>query len=223
MSSPASSTTLVVIAKSPEPGRVKTRLCPPCTPDEAAMIATGALRDTLAAVAVTHAADHVLALSGPVMPWIPDEFRVIAQRGDGLDERLGAVLADVRGALLLVGMDTPQLRPELLDRSMRRLWSDGVDAVLGPADDGGYWAIGLRDPRPDAVVGVPMSVATTGSEQLRRLAELGLRTELLDRERDVDTFDDALAVAATVPGSRFAAAVDLVADRIGAATHGGPT
>jgi uncharacterized protein len=198
---------LVVIAKSPEPGRSKTRLCPPCSPEQAALLAAAALRDTLAAVAATPARGRVLALDGAPGSWLPHGFEVVEQRGDGLGERLGNALEDAGGPALVVGMDTPQLSPALLGRAARALRRPGTEAVLGPALDGGYWAIGLRDPDPAVFEGVPMSSDRTCTAQRQRLAELGLRVSPLPRLRDVDTIGDAHAVARECPGSAFAAAL----------------
>ena len=198
---------LVVIAKAPEPGRSKTRLCPPCTPVQAAALAEAALRDTLAAVAAVPAR-RLLALDGPLGAWAPKGFDVIAQRGDGLGERLGHALPAVGGPAVVVGMDTPQLTPRLLGAAAARLLSPGVDAVLGPALDGGYWTIGLRRPDPAVFAGVPMSSPETGETQLDRLGALGLRTAVLEPLRDVDTIADARAVARDAPGTRFAAALE---------------
>jgi uncharacterized protein len=83
--------------------------------------------------------------------------------------------------------------------------------VLGPALDGGYWTIGLRRPHASAFSGVPMSRADTCAAQRRRLESLGLRTALLPPLRDVDTIDDAAAVARTCPRTHFAAAFTRVA------------
>jgi rSAM/selenodomain-associated transferase 1 len=197
---------LVVIAKSPEPGRSKTRLCPPCTPEQAALLAEAALRDTLVAVAAAPARRRIVALDGEPGPWLPRGFEVVEQRGDGLGERLGYALAEAGGPALVVGMDTPQLTPALLAHAARALRRPGTDAVLGPALDGGYWTIGLRDPDPSVFEGVPMSSDRTCEAQRRRLAELGLRVATLPQMRDVDTIDDAHAVARACPGSAFAAA-----------------
>ena len=199
---------LVVIAKSPEPGRSKTRLCPPFTPEQAAILAEAALRDTLTAVAAAPARRRVLALDGEPGPWLPRGFEVVQQRGDGLGERLGHALAEAGGPGLVVGMDTPQLSPALLARAARALRRPRTDAVLGPALDGGYWTIGLREPDPAVFEGVPMSSHLTCEAQRRRLAELGLRVATLPRMRDVDTVEDAHAVARACPGSAFAAALD---------------
>jgi len=198
---------LLVIAKAPVPGRSKTRLCPPLAPEEAARLAGAALADTLACVAAVDVPRRVLALDGEPGPWLPDGFEVVAQRGDGLAERLGCAFADVGAPALLVGMDTPQLTPDLLRAGLRRLAAPGVDAVLGPASDGGYWAIGLNAPDPAVFAGVPMSTSRTGAEQRARLEALGLRVAGLPALRDVDTYEDARAVAALAPRTRFAAAL----------------
>lgn len=193
---------LVVIAKAPVPGRVKTRLCPPCDPDEAAALAAASLADTLRAVAAAPARRRILALDGH---WSAPGFELIAQEGDGLGERLGAALAAAGGPALVVGMDTPQLSPALLTHAARRLSEPGVDAVLGPALDGGYWTIGMCRTDPLAFEDVPMSSPRTCAAQHRRLTRLGMGVAVLPRLRDVDTIEDARAVARENPGTEFAA------------------
>src|SRR5713101_2273112 len=100
--------TIVVLAKSPVPGRVKTRLCPPCTHHEAAALATAALEDTLDAVDATRAARRVVALDGPPGPWLREAFEVVAQAPGALGARLAAATTTVGGPVLVIGMDTPQ-------------------------------------------------------------------------------------------------------------------
>ncbi|MEU3312092.1 DUF2064 domain-containing protein [Streptomyces sp. NPDC006656] len=195
-------TSLLVIAKAPVPGRVKTRLTPPFSPRQAADLAEAALADTLAAVAATPADRHVLVLDGAPGPWLPPGFEVLPQRGRGLDERLAAAFADCAGPALLIGMDTPQVTPALLAPA---LVFDAFDAWFGPAADGGFWALGLAGPDPALLLGVPMSVPGTGAAQHERLRRAGLRTGLLPRLRDVDTAADAAEVAALAPAGRFAA------------------
>jgi len=197
---------LAVIAKSPQAGRVKTRLCPPCTPDEAAGLAEAALRDTLAAVLATRCARRLLVLDGDPAGWAVPGFELIPQRGETLDERLAAAFEDAGGPTLLIGMDTPQVTPGLLRDGLRALAAPGTDAVLGPALDGGYWAIGLSRPDARAFLGVPMSTSRTGDAQLERLDSLGLRVRLLPALRDVDEIEDARAAARSGPGTRFEAA-----------------
>ena len=195
--------TLIVIAKSPVAGEVKTRLTTGFTPAQAAALAQASLRDTLDTVVAAPAERRVIAWEGLHRSWLPQGVDVIAQRGDGLDERLSNAFQEVlarpgHGPTLLVGMDTPQLRPKDLSLD----WGD-ADAVLGLCPDGGYWALGLRRFHPDAVRGVRMSTPQTGRRQLERLQSLGFRVRLLPDVRDVDTPADAAAVAQIAPDTRF--------------------
>jgi len=202
---------LVVVAKAPVAGRSKTRLCPPLDPQQAATLAQAALADTLLAVAWTPGATRrVLVLDGAPGPWLPEGFEVVAQRGDAFGERLANAVRDVGEPLLMVGMDTPQLTRAQLAGALQRLDDPAVDAVLGPTPDGGYWAIGLSVADPSVFDGVPMSTPETGGAQRARLEALGLRTAQLEPLRDVDTFDDALAVATLAPWTRFAATLELL-------------
>ncbi|WP_329124389.1 TIGR04282 family arsenosugar biosynthesis glycosyltransferase [Streptomyces sp. NBC_01353] len=194
--------TLLVIAKEPVAGRVKTRLTPPFSPEQAARLAEAALADTLATVLAAPADRRVLALAGRPGAWLPEGFEVVAQSQGGLDERLATAFACCTGPTLLIGMDTPQVTAELLGAGLD--FGD-CQARFGPAEDGGFWALGLAAPDPGLLRGVPMSVPETGAEQRRRLAEAGLRIRDLPRLRDVDTATDARAVAEAAPGSRFAA------------------
>lgn len=212
-------TTLLVLAKAPVAGRSKTRLTPPCSPQEAADLAEALLADTLDAVLRCAAHRRVLVLDGEPGPWLPDGFEVLPQRGEGLDERLAAAFADVGGAALVVGMDTPQVTPALLDDGLAAL--DHAPAVLGPATDGGYWAVGLRRADDRVFLGVPMSADDTFVHQWRRLDGLGLRPVQLPTLRDVDRFDDALAVAAAAPTTRFAAELSVVRRRHDRVAHPG--
>jgi rSAM/selenodomain-associated transferase 1 len=206
-------TRLLVLAKEPVPGNVKTRLSPPCTQDEATAIARAALLDTLD-TALTLGLRTVLVLNGDPGSWVPPGIEVLPQRGRGLDERLAAAFEDAGAPGMLVGMDTPQMTPALLSGAVDSLWDVGTDGVLGRAEDGGWWCIGLRRADPRVFLGVPMGTSFTGAVQLRRLRALGLRCTELPRLRDVDDFEDAVAVTATIPGSRFASAVLPIADRL---------
>lgn len=202
-------TTILVMAKAPVPGRVKTRLCPPFTPAQAADLALAALLDTLDAVLATPAARRVLVLDGAPGSWVPAGLEVSPQHGEGLDDRIANALASVEGPVLLIGMDTPQVTPRQLTVS----WADR-DAWFGPAADGGFWALGLRTPDAALVRGVPMSRTDTGRVQLNRLSDAGLRVGALPELRDVDTDADAARVAAEAPAGRFAATYRLhVTDR----------
>jgi uncharacterized protein len=205
---------VVVIAKEPVPGRAKTRLTPPFTPWEAAALAEASLTDTLAAVAQTTVARRVLALDGMPGPWLPGGFDVIGQRGAGLDERIAWALCDARVTLplpvVLIGMDTPQVTPELLAEAAGPLVARTADATFGLAEDGGFWLLGLREVDPALILGVPMSRDDTGPRQLARLQRAGLRVHMLPELTDVDTVREAERIAAQTPGSRFAACLAWV-------------
>ena len=152
---------LLVLAKAPVPGRVKTRLCPPFRPDQAARLAAAALADVLDAVRATPAERRVLVLDGD--PGLVDcpGLDLVPQVAGPLDVRLAAAFAAAAGApALLVGMDTPQLMPQHLTTAGEALVRP--DACLGLAADGGWWGLGLNRPDPDLVLGVPCSLATTG-------------------------------------------------------------
>lgn len=206
---------VVVLAKNPVAGRVKTRLTPPYAPEAAAELARAALLDTLDAVSHVPARHRILALDGDPVLAVPDGFEVVAQRGGPLDERLENVLADVWAQvempMLLVGMDTPQVTGADLVSAARQLLAPGVDAVLGRAADGGFWAIGVRRWQPGLVAGVEMSTGRTGEEQMSRLHAAGLRVGQLPRLRDVDTAADVMPVACAAPASRFAAVAHRLA------------
>ncbi|MBV9823483.1 MAG: DUF2064 domain-containing protein, partial [Actinobacteria bacterium] len=130
--------TMIVLAKQPLPGRAKTRLTPPLHPEQAARVAAGALTDTLAAAAAVDAHSHLLAFDGNPADWLPAGWRHEHQPAGTLDVRLVAAFAAAQPGrpAVLVGMDTPQFRPEQLAFDAAR-----YDACLGLATDGGYWTI----------------------------------------------------------------------------------
>lgn len=195
---------VLLMAKTPVPGRVKTRLCPPCTPEQAAAVAVAALADTVDAVTAAPARRRVLVVDGDLAA--PAGWDRVGQRGADLGARLANAFSDTGGGLL-VGMDTPQLQAPLL--RLAAVLLGRADAVLGPADDGGWWALGLRDPAHAEVLrDIATSTPTTGADTLAALRRRGLRVSMLPRLRDVDTAADAHAVAALCdPVSRFAVAV----------------
>lgn len=240
---------VLVMAKSPVPGRVKTRLCPPLTPREAAAVGEAALADTLEAVAGCGADRRVVALEGAPGPWLPPGFEVIPQRGGGLAERLAHAWADTGGAGIQVGMDTPQVSAADLDEVLALLdgrapddpdprngsggrgsggrGSGGRTAVLGPALDGGWWVIGLPHLAPvdlcRVFCGIPMSTSSTGFAQDQRLRRLGHDVVAAPVRRDIDTIDDLAAVAADAPGSRTAAVAARLTGLAGCSLAGAPS
>ena len=198
--------TIVVIAKECLPGRVKTRLHPPLTLEQAAELAQAALDDTLETVGGLPARRRILFFDGTTPPPSADGFDVVPQPDGTLDERLAHIFDLVDGSVLLVGMDTPQLsRADVAP--VVDSWPEEVDAFLGPANDGGFWALALRESRGDLVRGVPMSRDDTGATQVRRLEAEGLELGMLPELIDVDTIEDAREVGSVYPGGRFAAAL----------------
>ena len=206
----------LVLAKAPVAGRSKTRLGQTIGMGAAASVAAAALLDTLAACAQAFGTQHcVLALDGDlaeavdgtdIARWIRS-WTVIAQRGDGFAERIAhAHLEAGPGPVVQIGMDTPQVEPAHLLEVADAL--DAHDAVLGPAEDGGWWVLGLRDPSDAAMlVGVPMSTPHTFAHTWSAFEGGGLHVVTTRTLRDVDTASDASAVAGQVPaGSRFASA-----------------
>ncbi|GIJ43850.1 hypothetical protein Val02_07360 [Virgisporangium aliadipatigenens] len=216
-------TALLLMAKAPVPGLVKTRLCPPCSPEQAARIAAAALADTLDAGSAARAfVERTIVLSGHHGP--PAGWRVRQQRGTGLAERLAHAYADHAadggGPSVLVGMDTPQVDGDDLDAAAAALAT--AHAAIGPAADGGWWALALRDPRHGAALrDVPMSRADTAARTVAALRARGLSVAYLPTRTDVDTAADARAVAALAPHGRFARAVrEILPPPAGAAQPG---
>jgi glycosyltransferase A (GT-A) superfamily protein (DUF2064 family) len=202
-----SRTQVLVITKAPVPGRSKTRLSPPCTPDQAAGIAAAAVGDTLDTVRAAPVAGRVVALDGHPGLLDLDGFRVVPQGAGDLGIRLAAAFADAMAdgpvPTLLIGMDTPQVTAELLARCAGLLESAGAGgAVLGTAPDGGWWALGLHSAEPAAVLAsVPMSRDDTAVRTREALEATGLTVLDLPELTDIDHFPDALAVAGECPPS----------------------
>jgi len=190
---------LVVLAKRPEPGRVKTRLCPPFTPEQAAGFYAAMLRDvleTMAAeapglgLALRLAVHPAEAVADPGVP-LPPVFEVVAQQGADLSERMddAARRAHAEGfaPVLLRGSDSPLLDGASLGRALDLLAHR--DVVLGPDLDGGYNLVGLRRPLP-GLFAHEMSTGRVLEDTCKRARELGASVELLPGGFDIDTFED---------------------------------
>jgi glycosyltransferase A (GT-A) superfamily protein (DUF2064 family)/SAM-dependent methyltransferase len=193
---------IVVLAKEPQPGRVKTRLQSRFSAQEAAQLAAAAIRDTQRAVCASRVHRRILCWDGNSSDFA-DGFEVLPQRRGTLNDRLAGAFEELdrdgSARVLLIGMDTPQISAALLDTD----WDD-CDAILGLSDDGGFWAIGLRTPDAARVfAGIEMSTAHTGSAQLARLLNLGRSVKLLTPLRDIDEPADAAYVADRYPGLEF--------------------
>lgn len=212
---------VLVIAKAPEPGKAKTRLAPAVGDRGAARIAAASLLDTLDAARGVPGQATFVGWTGDLAhaeraDELADALRdvtLLEQRGDELGERLAHAHAEVALAvpgapLVQIGMDTPQVTSALLASALDPLDPEtaGPDATLGLAEDGGWWALGLRDPRhADVLRQVPMSRPDTGTRTLAALR--GIDVRLLPTLSDVDDIEDVESVAAQAPGTRFAVAV----------------
>jgi glycosyltransferase A (GT-A) superfamily protein (DUF2064 family) len=199
-------TTLIIIAKECIPGRVKTRLHPPLSLEQAATLASASLADTFRAVSTLDASRRILLFDGNLFPLGSEQYDVIHQVSGDLDLRLGAIFDECDGPTVLVGMDTPQLDAAML-APLFGDWPADVDAYLGFATDGGYWTIAMAEPDGSLIRGVPMSRDDTGQLQLDRLTEAGLRMRMLPELVDVDTIEDARHVAGLAPHTEFAHAL----------------
>ena len=143
-----------------------------------------------------------------VVDWLrPPGYRIIEQPDGGLADRLTAACTGIDGPTVLVGMDTPQITPQIIEAALATL-RDPDDAALGLAEDGGFWLVGMTRPHPGVFAGVPMSTDRTGAAQLEQLRRSGCRVHQLPVLRDVDQYEDATHVANRAAGSpRFALAL----------------
>ncbi|MEO5651567.1 MAG: DUF2064 domain-containing protein [Marmoricola sp.] len=219
----AASPVVLVMAKAPVAGLVKTRLGQVIGMEEAAELAAAALLDTFAAcieaygvprchlaldgeLAVAHRAEELLAAT---RGWI-----VHPQRGDSFAERLVNAHHDTAAAALApivqIGMDTPQLTAAALEEAAALLVGPD-DAVLGPAEDGGWWLLGVGGPHLLAhLTEVPMSTEETCQHTRDALIRAGARVREIGVLRDVDEHEDARLVADAAKGSHFAKALELM-------------
>ena len=211
---------VLVVAKAPVPGLAKTRLAASIGDAAAARIAAAAVLDTLDAVAAAPVQEKVVALTGDLSSAAcGDEIRsrladftVVPQRGADFAERLANAHADASTGLpvLQIGMDTPQVTSDMLGECAQTLL--GTDAVLGIADDGGWWVLGVTEPAmADCLRTVPMSRPDTGVLTLAALSAAGATVSLVAELADFDTIDDIEAVRRMCAAhSRFACATKAV-------------
>lgn len=195
---------IIICARAPVPGAVKTRMCPPLTLDEAATLQGSLVMDAVTvACSLRGMTTYVACEPGVSHPF----FRTLAGRhrlrwcdqvGDDLGQRMEHALAGVfaRGHryAMLVGTDIPTLTIRHYLRASQLIQSH--DVVFGPAEDGGYYLVAVKRPAPYLFNGIPWSTACVLSRSRERAQASGLTVALLDSERDLDTFDDVRAVVA---------------------------
>jgi uncharacterized protein len=218
---------VALFAKPPVPGEVKTRLSPPLTPKDAAMLYAAFLADMATMLAASPRWEwHCYSVDpeGQRTLWpegAPDPSSWRPQTGEDLGERLTAAFADLlregRGGAVIVGSDHPTLEADRIGEALDAL--GGADLVLGPTPDGGYYLVAASRPVPDLFAGIPWSTPRVLEATRERAAAAGLTVALLDPWYDVDTPEDLVPLGrhlralarrggATVPASRTLAVLD---------------
>jgi rSAM/selenodomain-associated transferase 1 len=193
---------LVVVAKAPVPGEVKTRLVPQFSYEEAAGLYRRFLQDRMMTMKALKGLDLAIAYTPAdagdmFVPFSQNGIGLFPQKGGDLGERLNNIfldkLAGGYNAVSIIDSDTPDLPPWIIQESFRRLLSGQFDVVLGPCHDGGYYLIGMRKPHPDLFEDIPWSTETVLSDTLERAGKRGVKTDLLLQWNDLDTFEDLAA------------------------------
>jgi uncharacterized protein len=190
---------VAIMAKAPEPGRVKTRLCPPLSHSEAAQLYQCFLVDKIAQV-------NGLQEAAPVVSYTPDEskpvfkdltpphFALIPQRGDDLGARLlftfDQLFRQGYTQVIVIDSDTPTLPTAYLEEALKLIAAHENDVVLGPTEDGGYYLIGLRQPHRELFERMPWSTSQVFPETRRRSQQSGLTVTCTESWYDVDTAED---------------------------------
>lgn len=203
---------IAVMAKAPRPGRSKTRLCPPLTPDQAARLSAAFLRDTSentveaarAAPIIPYAAFAPAGCEDALRPHLAAGTRLIladgsppmpeAVQGFGrcLLHAVRGLLAAGHTAACVLSSDNPTLPTRLLVEAAGTLLAPGNRAVLGPADDGGYYLLGLKRAHAELFADVAWSTDVVAAQTRARAREIGLPLVELDPWYDVD---DAASLA----------------------------
>jgi len=192
---------LIVFVKAPRPGVVKTRLAETIGPVEACRAyqrlvecALGGIRE-LPNVELRFTPDDA---AGEIAPWLRANWQAKPQGVGNLGERLHRAFVEAFAAgarrMVVMGSDGP----DVSEADLREAWNALAerDLVLGPAVDGGYWLIGLREPQRSLFEGIAWSTATVAAETLQRAAVLGLRVKRLRQLADVDSEADWAAFLA---------------------------
>ena len=188
---------LIVVAKRPEPGFTKTRLCPPFTPGEAAQFYRCLMLDTLELAARVQGVEHCLAYA-PIgaHPYfqnlMPEGFSMIPQQGADLGERLASILTDrfQHGfrKVVVMNSDGPTLPLTYLEQAFQQLQNH--DVSLGMGHDGGYYLIGMKRDQPELFENITWSSDQVLSQTLDACRRLQLKVHRLPQWYDVDVGDD---------------------------------
>lgn len=207
---------LVVVAKAPLPGKVKTRLLTKLTPAEATDLYGCFIRDRIREISLLQNVDLAIAFTPAASRdyfarFLSNGFQLFAQQGRDLGERLHHIflqkLRQGYQAVTIIDSDTPDLPRSMVVQAFQWLTEASADAVFGPCRDGGYYLVGLRQAQSALFSDIPWSTSQVLSESLRKAGDLGLNTRLLPQWNDLDTFEDLLDYyrrhRTSAPGNRL--------------------
>jgi rSAM/selenodomain-associated transferase 1 len=193
---------LVIVAKEPVPGEVKTRLFPHLTPREAAGTYIRFLQDTLHEMGSMEGIDRAVAFTPAgareaFASLLSRRFGLFPQQGKDLGERLSTIFKDKLRegyeAVSIINSDSPDLPKATVQESFRLLQSDQAEVVFGPCDDGGYYLVGMRKAFLELFVDIPWSTDRVLSISLEKAKKMGIRVKLLPPWKDIDTYDELVA------------------------------
>lgn len=195
---------LVAFARYPEPGRAKTRLIGPLSAEAAAEVQTRCLDVTLACMAAVADVRRVVAVTpddADFSAWVGASMDIVPQGGGDLGDRLSRVVNRefARGCrhLVVVGSDCPMMSPQDVAEAFELLAAH--DLVVGPAADGGYYLLGLSRPAPAVFCSIAWGTAQVADQTRQRAREAGLSLAELPVRRDLDTYDDIVALVSEMP------------------------
>lgn len=203
---------LVVMAKAPVPGKVKTRLLPHFTAEEAVDLYRCFLRDRIRTISTLKGVDLAIAFTpadarDSFVHFSQNGIGLISQKGADLGKRLNNIFIEKLGcgydAVSIIDSDTPDLPQWTIQESFRRLLSSQADVVFGPCHDGGYYLVGMRRPHPELFDDIAWSTATVLSNTLEKAKQLGVKTDLLPWRYDLDTFEDLVVFYNTYKNQRL--------------------
>lgn len=195
--SPGVNAAIAVMLKAPQAGSVKTRLVPPLTFDEAAGLYASFVKDIFKKTGGLDAADVYAVHAGPdalLAGLIPEGTGLIPQEGADLGERMLNCFKRLfdKGyeRVVIIGSDSPDLPADYIKEALSLLGDKTVDAVLGPARDGGYYLIGMKEPLALLFEGMAWSTADVLRNTIARLADNHVDFRLLPPWHDIDAFVD---------------------------------
>ncbi len=201
MPQPPAQSALIVFAKAPIEGYVKTRLCPPLTPDEAASLHGSLVLDLLERCQGLKACDRKLAgaptSDHPFFSAMNTRFKmpIWEQVGDDLGARMSHAFQSALGtpyqSAIIIGTDIPGITVQLISSALKSLQEH--DVVVGPTEDGGYYLIGLRSPAPQLFENIPWSTDSVFVQTREKANAMGLSLKVLPMLRDLDTIEDLQA------------------------------